>query len=58
VISFEVQMMPTGSNAFSPTVGLYESRTSAFGLKAIQVTLRVWDNKTRQTRQVTLVQDM
>ena len=29
-----------------------------FGLKAIQITLRVWDNKTRQTRQVTIVQDI
>ena len=28
------------------------------GLKGIQITLRVWDNKTRQTRQVTVVQDL
>jgi hypothetical protein len=27
------------------------------GLKAIQITLRVWDNKTRLTRQVTIAQD-
>ncbi len=31
---------------------------NTFGIKAIQITLRVWDNKTRQTRQVTIVQDM
>jgi prepilin-type N-terminal cleavage/methylation domain-containing protein len=29
-----------------------------FGLKAIQITLRVFDNKTRQTRQITVVQDL
>lgn len=29
-----------------------------YGIKAIQITLRVWEQKTRQTRQVTLVQDM
>ena len=31
---------------------------STFSLKAIQATIRVWDNKTRQTRQVTIVQDL
>ena len=28
------------------------------GLKAIQITLRVWENRTRQTRQATIVQDL
>ncbi len=30
----------------------------AYGIKGIQVTLRVWDNKTSQTRQTTIVQDL
>jgi hypothetical protein len=29
-----------------------------FSIKGIRVTLRVWDNKTRQTRQVSIVQDL
>jgi hypothetical protein len=32
--------------------------TPRFGLKAIQIQLRVWDFKTEQTRQVTIIQDM
>lgn len=66
VISFQVQIMPTTSNAFQDVPGgVYDTARintpgygNNFGLKAIQVTLRVWDTKTRQTRQVTIVQDM
>jgi hypothetical protein len=29
-----------------------------FGIKGIQITLRLWDNKTRQTRQMTVIQDL
>jgi hypothetical protein len=29
-----------------------------YGLKAVQATVRVWEPKTRQTRQVTVIQDM
>jgi hypothetical protein len=32
--------------------------TNRFGLKAIQITIRVFDHKTRQTRQVSIVQDL
>jgi Prokaryotic N-terminal methylation motif len=71
VISFEVQTMRLNENAFSGYGGTnmspYYDTTkfnvvgAAFpntGLKAIQATIRVWDTKTRQTRQVTVVQDM
>jgi prepilin-type N-terminal cleavage/methylation domain-containing protein len=73
VISFQIQVMPTGTTAFIdvPPTGssghLFDTAMFSappgtygndFGLKAIQITLRVWDNKTRQTRQVTVVQDL
>jgi len=75
VLSFHVQIMPTGANTLAfvdvPNTGtsgrLYDTTlmnaapnvyNNKFGLKAIQVTLRVFDNKTRQTRQVTIVQDL
>lgn len=48
----------TGS---ATSIPLYQSTTSPgtfIGIKAIQVTLRIWDYKTEQTRQVTLVQDL
>ena len=64
VISFQVQVMPTGTQAFIDP-GTYDTAqintagyANNYGLKAVQVTIRVWDPKTRQTRQVTLVQDM
>jgi hypothetical protein len=63
VISFHVQVMPVGANVFGD-VSLYD--TTRFGsggyytsgLKAIQITMRVWDHKTRQTRQMTIIQDL
>jgi prepilin-type N-terminal cleavage/methylation domain-containing protein len=74
VISFEVQIMRLGDSNFDPTnlpnntgqtYGVYD--TTKFGatgypintgLKGIQITLRVWENNTRQTRQATIVQDL
>jgi prepilin-type N-terminal cleavage/methylation domain-containing protein len=72
VISFHVQVMQLGpaSTLFidvpqpvaGATYGLYDTAPlvgpANLGLKGIQVTLRVWDNKTRQTRQVTIMQDL
>jgi hypothetical protein len=88
VVSFHVQPMFTGSNAFSdipltniPPIGASQAATQQAyvfdtawfnvgvngvvpgytnigGMKAVQITIRVWDSKTRQTRQVTMVQDM
>jgi hypothetical protein len=71
VLSFQVQIMPLNSNSFDdvPAPGaplLYDTtkfNTPAagypqVGLKAIQVTLRVWDQTTQQTRQITVVQDL
>jgi prepilin-type N-terminal cleavage/methylation domain-containing protein len=71
VISFQVQVMQVGSNAFDDMIpgalgAPFFYDTARFGvagytpngLKGIQVTVRVWDNKTRQTRQATVVQDL
>jgi prepilin-type N-terminal cleavage/methylation domain-containing protein len=71
VISFQVQVMQVGANAFDDMAPgalgapfFYDTAkfgTAGYtlgGLKGIQVTVRVWDNKTRQTRQATVVQDM
>jgi prepilin-type N-terminal cleavage/methylation domain-containing protein len=73
VVSFQVQVMPMNGNAFddpppSPSALLYD--TTKFnpagvaagypqvGLRAIQITLRVWDQTTQQTRQLTVIQDL
>jgi hypothetical protein len=60
VTSFQVQILPTGpSTTFTDVPGnVFDSTSATYGLKAIQITLRVWDQKTRQTRQLTLIQDM
>ena len=59
---------PARWRLLGPTSGLYDTTLFATpaptyfnnfgGLSGVQVTLRVWDNKTRQTRQVTIVQDL
>jgi prepilin-type N-terminal cleavage/methylation domain-containing protein len=36
----------------------YTNGAANTGLKGIQITLRVWENNTRQTRQATIVQDL
>jgi prepilin-type N-terminal cleavage/methylation domain-containing protein len=72
VISFLVQSMflPSDNDGDDvPTFGntpngIYDTTKfgiapyTTLGLKGIQVTLRVWDNTTRQTRQATLAQDL
>lgn len=69
VVSFQVQVMPLGSWAFDDMQPLAPASISApylydtamtpsSGLKGIRVTLRIWDNKTRQTRQASVVQDL
>ena len=66
VISFLVQSMLLPSDAtFGNLTGIYDTTKfggvdgySTVGLKGVQVTLRVWDNRTRQTRQATLAQDL
>ncbi len=64
VISFHVQIMPTGPGAVLED-GKYD--TTKFGaggpylnsgLQAIQITLRVFDTASRQARQMTIVQDL
>jgi prepilin-type N-terminal cleavage/methylation domain-containing protein len=73
VISFQVQILRIANepnlfidvqNITGKTYGIYDTARLGvtgypnFGLRGIQVTLRVWDNKTRQTRQATVVQDL
>jgi hypothetical protein len=59
VISFQVQLMYLNQTTFVDVAGTtYDTTSIPTGLKGIQVTLRVWDNKTRQTRQSTIVQDL
>jgi len=57
VISFDVQILRVGAADFSD-VSVYDSSTSNFTISAIRITLRVWDVKTQQARQVTLVQEL
>jgi hypothetical protein len=74
VVSFDVQVFPDltliqGSPPISDFVdlsaisaGTYDTgaapQIQSFPLKAIQITLRVWNFKTQQTRQITMIQDM
>jgi hypothetical protein len=56
VVSFQVQSIMSGSTA--PFDQQYDSATSKMPLLGIAINLRVWDNKTRQTRQMTIMQDL
>lgn len=68
VITFDVQIMKAQANpANQEFEHLAQSGSSSFDtansspgyrIVAIQVVLRVWDQKTKQTRQVTIVQDL
>jgi hypothetical protein len=68
VVSFNVQILvPGGTSGFidipldsngSRTFDTGASPAPNYPILAIQVTLRIWDTKTQQTRQVTMVQDM
>ena len=48
--AYDTASTPTGKN---PT-----NNIQIYQIKAIQITLRIWDSKTEQTRQVTIIQDM
>jgi hypothetical protein len=57
VLSFQVQGIVQGGAA--PADGNYESSSPGnFVLQGLSITIRVWDNKTRQARQLTVVQDL
>ncbi len=73
VVSFDVQVLrtpaagtPTGSytdltppgSTPPPPPWSYDSAAPPFGLLAVQITLRVWDPRSMQARQATLVQDL
>lgn len=71
VLSFHIRVMPTGGLNFVDvtsltgavpgiydTVNLGNAGYANTGLKAIQITLRVWDPSSRQSRQMTIVQDL
>ncbi len=41
------------------SVPLYQNSSGAYlGIKAVQVTIRIWDAKTEQTRQISVIQDL
>jgi prepilin-type N-terminal cleavage/methylation domain-containing protein len=70
VISFQVQVLPavptplngTQGFAFSAVAGgVYDTGSTPVAqqqIRAIQITIRVWDAKTEQVRQITVTQDM
>ncbi len=69
VVSFEVKVLGSGNSATfqnltTPYPGTYDTGDPAvtpdtlLQIRAIQITLRVFDYKTEQTRQVTITQDM
>lgn len=57
VLSFTVRLMPSGTNTF---VDLSYDTAAPGGslIRAVEITLRVWDVKTSTTRQITVVQDL
>jgi prepilin-type N-terminal cleavage/methylation domain-containing protein len=63
VISFHVQTIPTGPGAVLGD-GVYDTTKlgvggyPSTGLQAIQVTLRIFDSASRQSRQMTIVQNL
>jgi hypothetical protein len=74
VVSFTVRVLPAGqydfvdlqglpgTSATAPFVydtGLIGSASGpAYRISALEITIRVWDVKTQQTRQLTIIQDM
>lgn len=48
-----------GATGVNNTIPIYQNASGQLiGIRAVQVTLRIWDFKTEQTRQVTVVQDL
>jgi type II secretory pathway pseudopilin PulG len=61
VISFEVRVIRNQTTApFQVALGAAMNYDSSNGgaILGLAITLRVWDNKTRQTRQMTIMQDL
>jgi prepilin-type N-terminal cleavage/methylation domain-containing protein len=62
VLSFQVQgigITPDVTGGAPVSVDDYDSaKGSPLGLRGVAITLRVWDNKTRQTRQLSILQDL
>jgi hypothetical protein len=42
----------------APYPATYDFRSATTPISAIQISIRVWDQKTQQTRQTTIIQDM
>jgi type II secretory pathway pseudopilin PulG len=61
VVSFQVQVLWPGSTTFQDVPnGNFDTSSQpppGYTITAIQITLRVWDPATQQTRQVTFIQD-
>ncbi len=55
VLSFHVRSVLGGT---APVDLVFDSAYSPTSLLGLSITLRVWDNKTRQARQLTIVQDL
>ena len=46
-------------NPFRETIPMYaKGGQQPIRIRAIQITLRIWDSRTKQSRQVSLVQDL
>lgn len=74
VVSFEIKVFLPGApfaQPLPPAPGVYDTEnwpiddpevtpngTQTLTLKGVQITLRVWDYRTEQTRQITLIQDL
>ena len=58
VISFQVQGILNSSNPQDINYDSAGSIPAGVTLRGVFITIRVWDNKTRQTRQTSIIQDM
>ncbi|MCI0743547.1 MAG: prepilin-type N-terminal cleavage/methylation domain-containing protein [Gemmataceae bacterium] len=64
VISFELKLMPRNGTDFMDLISGPQGQQWQPGqsfempMRALQITLRVWDIRTQQTRQITIIQDM
>ena len=51
VLSFQVQVMLNGGTTFTdPPSGTYDTATSGVPIRAVRITLRVWDSGSKQAR--------
>jgi hypothetical protein len=64
VVSFCVRPITIGGSSTSPAphsgkkYQTYDSASPTFQLYGIEISIRVWDTKSQQTRQITLTQDL